>query len=145
MGKLENDRELRRRINNSPLKNNFHLTGFRNDVPSITKACNTFIMPSVFKEGLSRAVIEAMVYGTPPIVTNIGGNPELVVDNESGIIIEPKNATAIADAIMKLYKNPENAETLGKNARNRIHYYFNTSMTVTKTKQLFEELIRMAS
>lgn len=144
MGKLENDQGLKQLINQSPLKNNFHLTGFRNDVPSIVGACNTFIMPSIFKEGFSRAVIEAMAYGTPPIVTNIGGNPELVVNDESGIIIEPKNPKAIADAIMQLCDNPEKSKVLGINAKNRIGQHFTAAKTVTKTKQLFEGIVERA-
>lgn len=142
MGDLENDKALQQLIHESPLKKNIHLTGFRNDVPSISGACSTFIMPSVFKEGFSRAVIEAMAYGTPPIVTNIGGNPELVVNNESGIIIEPKNSKAIADAIMQLFNNPDSTKTLGTNAKNRIGQEFTTAKTVAKTKELFEELIK---
>lgn len=144
MGKLEDDKKLRRLINESPLKNNFHLTGFRNDVPSITGACNTFIMPSVFKEGFSRAVIEAMAYAVPTIVSNIGGNPELVIHNESGIVVETKNSRDIANAILQLYKNPEYAKTLGSNARNRIRQEFSNIETVSKTKQLFEDIVKGA-
>ncbi len=144
MGKLENDIRLRKQIQHSPIKDNFHLTGFRNDVPSITAACDTFIMPSVFKEGLSRAVIEAMASATPPIVTDIGGNPELVINNESGVIVEPKNARAIADAILFLKNNSEKAKKLGMNARQRIHGHFNLAETVAKTRQLFEEVIAKA-
>ena len=145
MGDLENDKELQQLIDISPLKNNIHLTGFRNDVPSITGACSAFIMPSVFKEGFSRAVIESMAYGTPPIVTNIGGNPGLVVNNESGIIIEPKNSKAIADAIMQLFSSPDDAKRFGANARNRIGLEFTTAKTVSKTMELFEDSVKRSN
>lgn len=140
MGKLTDDKKLQQQINKSPLRKNFHLTGFRTDAPALAAACNAFIMPSVKKEGLSRAVIEAMAYGTPPIVTNVGGQPELVIHNESGLVIPPKDGAAIADAIMNLYGNPEKAKKLGENARKRIYTHFNAQSTVSQTRRLFEEL-----
>jgi len=142
IGKLTKNKKLHRQINKSPLRKNFHLTGFRVDAPALAAACNAFIMPSVKKEGLSRAIIEAMAYGTPPIVTNIGGQPELVVHQESGLVVPPKNPAAIADAIMNLYGNPKKAKKLGENARERIYTHFNSRTTVKKTKHLFEQLLK---
>ncbi|MGB9499830.1 MAG: glycosyltransferase [Dissulfuribacterales bacterium] len=141
MGKLTKDKRLQRQINKNPLRKNFHLTGFRADAPALAASCNAFIMPSVKKEGLSRAVIEAMAYGTPPIVTNVGGQPELVVHQESGLVVPPKDPAAIADAIMNLYGNPDKAKKLGQNARQRIQTHFNSRTTVKKTKHLFEQLL----
>jgi glycosyltransferase involved in cell wall biosynthesis len=96
----------------------------------------------VFKEGLSRAVIEAMSYGTPPIVTNIGGHPELVVHNESGLVIPPKDPEAIARAILELYNDPEKKKRLGENARRRIETRFHIRETIRQTRRLFEEVLK---
>ena len=83
-----------------------------------------------------------MAYGTPPIVTNVGGQPELVVHLESGLVIPPKDPAAIADAIMNLYGNPEKAKKLGKNARDRICKKFNISKTIYETRLMLEDLIK---
>ena len=142
MGKLTKDKKLQRQIYKSPLRKNFHLTGFRTDAPALAAACNAFIMPSVKKEGLSRAVIEAMSYGVPPIVTNVGGHPELVLHNENGLVIPPKNPAAIADAIMNLYGNPQKMKKLGENARNKIYKDFNISKTIYETRLVLEDMIK---
>ncbi len=142
MGKLTKDKKLQRQIDKSPLRKNFHLTGFRTDAPALAAACNAFIMPSVKKEGLSRAVIEAMSYGVPPIVTNVGGHPELVAHNETGLVIPPKNPAAIADAIIDLYGNPQKTKKLGENAKNKIYKDFNISKTIYKTRQILEDMIK---
>lgn len=141
MGNLENDSKLLQQIETSPMKENIHLIGYRIDVPAIAAACNTFVMPSTKREGLSRAIIEAMACGTPPIVSNVGGLPELVINDVSGFIVPAKDPAAIAAAIMTLLEHPAKRKRMGERARQRIQTQFNIGSTVAKTKQMFEELV----
>lgn len=141
MGRLESDRRLRQRIKKSPFNDRIHLTGFRDDVPAISAACDAFIMPSTAREGLSRAVIEAMSRGTAPIVSDVGGLPELVVDRESGLVVPPKDPAALAGAIMALFENPAKRRRMGEAARQRIQNDFNIETTIDKTRKLFEQLL----
>ncbi|MCF8035698.1 MAG: glycosyltransferase family 4 protein [Desulfobacteraceae bacterium] len=140
LGRLTDDRALRRLIEKSPYADRIHLAGFRSDAPAIFAACDTLVMPPTRSEGLSRAVIEAMAYATPPIVTNVGGLPELVEDGSSGLIVPPADAGAIADAISRLYHNPQEKQQMGQNARERIGRDFHIDQTVRQTRQLFEQL-----
>jgi glycosyltransferase involved in cell wall biosynthesis len=142
LGKLTDDVKLKQQVDASPFRDRIHLGGFRSDAPAVAGACDTFILPSVFKEGLSRAVIEAMSYATPPIVTNVGGHPELVVHNESGLVIPPKDPEAIAKAILELYNDPEKKKCLGENARRRIETRFHIRGTIRQTRWLFEEILK---
>ena len=99
-------------------------------------------MPSTKREGLSRAVIEAMSCQTVPIVTDVGGLPELVINGESGFIVPAKDSAAIAKVIMELFKNPEKKKKVGENAKLRIQTCFNLETTVEKTRKLFEDLLK---
>ena len=132
---------LDKAINDSPLKDRIHRPGFRKDAPAITAACDVFCLPSVKREGLPRSVIEAMAYRVPPIVTNSGGSPELVEDGESGLIVPIRDAQAIADAIVKLYRDPEYRKKLGEGARDRIASNFRNEDTVTKIIAVYRELV----
>lgn len=145
LGRLENDRKLRAKIQKSPLKDHFILAGFRNNAPAIFAASDAFIMPSTKREGLSRAVIEAMSSGTVPIVSDVGGLPELVVDGESGFVVPPMDAAAIADAVMKLAGDPEKKNRMGMAAKDRIKTEFNILTTVAKTKKMFEDMLTNGS
>jgi glycosyltransferase involved in cell wall biosynthesis len=145
LGKLTDDDELKRLIDQSPFRNKFHLLGWRNDAPAIAGACDAFVLPSIEREGLARAVIEAMAYATPPIVSNVGGLREMVEDQQSGLIIPPQNSFAIAQAILELYQNPELKKKMGENARRRIQTHFNIETSVEKTRQLFEELLTITT
>lgn len=118
-----------------------HFAGFRGDAGDLAGACDVFVMPSVAREGLPRAVIEAMSRETPSIVTNVGGLPEIVVDGESGIVVEPKSAEAIADAVRRLYGDRTLAGRLGVSARQRVKDRFDIATTIEKTYRLYEELL----
>ncbi|MBT8088038.1 MAG: glycosyltransferase, partial [Gammaproteobacteria bacterium] len=93
------------------------------------------------REGLPRSVIEAMAYRVPPVVTDSGGSPELVVDGVSGIIVPPRDAKALAEAFETLYRDAALREQMGHAARERIGADFRNQDTVLKTIALYEELV----
>ena len=133
--------ELTRRIDRSPAKARIHRVGFVNNAPELSAASDIFCMPSVKREGLARAIIEAMAYRVPPVVTDAGGSPELVVDGECGFVVPPRDAAALAAAIGKLYRDPELRRRFGEAARERIGTAFRNEDTVKKTIALYEELV----
>lgn len=132
---------LTARIRKSPARERIHRVGFRTDAPALSAACDVFCMPSTKREGLARAIIEAMAYRVPPIVTDSGGSPELVVDGVSGFVVPPRDAPAIANAIEKLYRDPDLRSRMGDAARARIATDFRNEDTVRKTIALYEELV----
>jgi glycosyltransferase involved in cell wall biosynthesis len=82
-----------------------------------------------------------MAYRVPPVVTDTGGSPELVVDGESGIVVPPRDARAIATAIETLYRDEELRRRMGEAARERIGVAFRNEDTVRNTIALYEELV----
>lgn len=133
--------ELRRRIERSHARERIHCPGFRSDAPRISAAAHVFCLPSLRREGLPRAVIEAMAYRVPPIVTDSGGSPELVVDGESGFVVPVRDSKAIATAIVRLYRDPALRSQMGDAARSRIGTHFRAEDTVRKTAALYRELV----
>ena len=134
-------KKLTLRIEKSPVRDRIHRVGFVSNAPEFSAACDVFCLPSTKREGLPRAVIEAMAYRVPPVVTDSGGSPELVVDGESGIVVPPMNAQALADAIEKLYRDDDLRRRMGEAARERIATAFRNEDTVKKTIALYEELV----
>lgn len=132
---------LTRRIARSPAKERIHRVGFREDAPSLSAACDVFCLASTRREGLARALIEAMAYGVPPIVTDSGGSPELVINGESGIVVPVQDSAAIAAAIERLYRDPALRQRLGLAARERIGSSFRSEDTVRKTVDLYRSLV----
>ena len=75
---------------------------------------SVFVCPSL-AEGLGIVFIEAQACGVPPIGTNVGGIPEIILDGESGLLVEPKNSEAIASAVIKLLTDRALAEKIKRN------------------------------
>ncbi len=132
--------KLTARINRSPAKQRIHRVGYRTDAPALSAASDVFCLPSTKREGLARSIIEAMAYSVPPVVTDSGGSPELVVDGVSGFVVPPKDAAAIAEKITALYRDPALRSRMGQEARERIARDFRNEDTVRKTIELYNEL-----
>ncbi|AOY90267.1 glycosyl transferase family 1 [Marinobacter salinus] len=140
VGDVINNEELKARVASSSHPERIHFTGYRNDAPSIAAASNVFVLPSTEREGLPRAVIEAMAYGVTPVVTDVGGMPELVEDGLSGLVVPPKNASALSSAIERLYRDRALMANMGRAARERIAHRFHTSQTVSETGEMYKAL-----
>jgi glycosyltransferase involved in cell wall biosynthesis len=140
IGRME-ARELTRRIERSAVRDRIHRVGHQSNAPQWSAACDVFCLPSVKREGLARAIIEAMAYGVPPVVTDSGGSPELVVDGESGFVVPIRDAEGLAAAFETLYRDPTLRRRFGEAARERIRRNFENAETVRRTKRLYDELV----
>jgi glycosyltransferase involved in cell wall biosynthesis len=136
-------RTLSGRIAASPVAENIHVLGFRKDAPSLTAACDVFVLPSTKREGLARSLIEAMAYGVAPVVTDCGGSPEVVVDGVSGSVVPVRDVPALAAALKRLHDDPELRRRMGAAARERIRTDFRIEDTIAKTLALYRDLVRI--
>ncbi len=122
-------------------KNRLTLTGYRSDAPALISTCDIFVMPSIEREGLPRAVIEAMAMRLPVIVSDVGGMPEQVINNESGLVVPPSNPKKLAPAIQTLADSKELRIKLGNAAHDRIISTFNINTTIDKMEKLFKSMV----
>jgi glycosyltransferase involved in cell wall biosynthesis len=120
---------------------NIHLHGFLKRMPWILPNCNIAVLPSLRREGLPRGIIEAMIGGAVPIVTDSGGSPELVEEGKSGFIVPPGEAQPITDRILELYNDRDLHARMSEAARERIRRNFTVEETARKTITLYEGLL----
>ena len=118
-----------------------HLVGFRNDAVALLGGCHVACAPSRGREGLTRAIIEAMAQGVPVVVTRAGGLPEMVEDGLSGFIVDVEDATMLADRIVRLAKDPELRLRMGRAATLRQETMFHVDTTVDRTLTLYKDLL----
>lgn len=107
---------------------------------SINGAIDVATMPSTKREGLPRALIEAMGQGTPAVVTRVGGSPELVEHGISGYVVPPGDVAAFSSALDKVL-DEQNCHQMGEMAQKRIQSHFDVSDTVEHNWALYEELL----
>ena len=132
---------LHARVNKLEHPERVHFAGFRQDAPAVMAASDVCALPVLDGEGLSRAVIEAMAYGVPAIVTPVGGNTDLIVDGECGLVVPVGDVPALAQAMEKLYDDPVLRRRFGAAARTRIATRFRHEDTVIKTLELYKEIL----
>lgn len=134
------DRAVKRLIARPEFIDRIHCTGFRSDATSLMGACDAFVMPSLKREGLPKALVEAMAQGVPSIGARAGGIPEIIVHNVSGLLVPPRSSAAIAENIILLCSDKSKAKELGNGGKSRINEVFNIDDTVAHFKELFHDI-----
>lgn len=139
VGKMESP-DLDRQIAALPHPERVHRIGYRSDAPALAAASDVVALTTTIPEGLPRSVLEAMCRSRPCIVTNIGGQAELVVDGETGLTVPIGNPVAIADAIVRLQRDPMSRARMGRAAHERVAKHFHIRQTIASTLALYAEL-----
>jgi glycosyltransferase involved in cell wall biosynthesis len=115
-------------------------TGFRTDVPRLLSQVNLSVLPSL-SEGLSNTLLESMAAGVPVVATSVGGNPEIIEDGVSGLLVPPRDSAKLADAMITLLKNPALASSFGAAGKLRIAEVFSLERSVREIEHLYQKLI----
>ena len=113
--------------------------GIRRDVPALLAAVDVAVLSSDY-EGSPLSVLEYMAAGKPVVSTRVGGVPELVEDGVQGLLVEPRDPAALAKAVAELLRDPERAERLGAQGRERQLREYSLDAMVRHVEELYEEL-----
>lgn len=107
---------------------------------NVLKASDVFILPSL-SEGTPTVLFEALACKTPLIATRIGGIPEIITHKDNGILIEPRNAKAIADAVIKLLKDNDTKQKLAERGYNLIKRNYTIERTSYNLIKFFKTVL----
>lgn len=110
--------------------------GLRGDVPALLSLLDAFVLPSL-SEGLSMALLEAMAAAKPVVATRVGGNPEVVLDGETGFLVEAQSPESIADGVARLLRDKARAARMGERGRARALERFSFRATVEQYQRLY--------
>jgi glycosyltransferase involved in cell wall biosynthesis len=136
---------------------NFHFLGWQNDPLPYYRRADLVVLPTVHQEdlqingklvqvrsgeGFPRTVLEAMYLGKPVVATAVAGAPEQVVEGETGYLVPPGDAEAMADAILRVLDAPaERRRAMGEQAARRARTLFSTNRMTEQTAHLYQELL----
>lgn len=122
------------------LNNRLIFTGERSDVPAVLQESTLSVLPSL-SESFSNSLLESMAAGLPVVATNVGGNPEIVQDGETGLLVPPRDPAAMADAIIRVLEAPEMAKRFGGAGRERVMKHFSLETVIRRTSELYMMLL----
>ena len=117
------------------------LTGTSDHVPELLQAMDVYVLPSL-SEGISNSLLEAMSSGLAVIATDTGGNPEVVVDGESGLLFPVGDSDRLAEQLLLLNSQPQVRVQLAQQALRRMREEFSIDSMIRKYAQLYESLGR---
>jgi glycosyltransferase involved in cell wall biosynthesis len=105
------------------------------DVPGLLARASTFVLPSE-SEGVALTLLEAMARGLPVVATRVGGNCEVVVEGETGLLVPARDPTALASALLRL-RDPGIAFAMGQAGRRRVERFFDVRRMVAAYESLY--------
>lgn len=132
--------DCERRAQQLGLADRVYFLGNRADVDAIYPLLDLYVQPS-YSEGISLTLLEACSCELPVVATTIGGNPEIVVDRKTGILVPPRDADALSAAILEQWHAPDSAHAMGRAARARVVEMFSLDSMIGRYVELYQELL----
>jgi len=122
-------------------ESNIKFIGFTENVKNLLAASDIFVLPSLWGEACSMALIEAIAAGLPVITTNVGGNPEIIQDGTTGLIVSPNNSKELAFALERLIIDNNLRASFGRAAYERAKKYFDIYKMVSETVSIYKKML----
>jgi len=132
---------LHRLVEEHSLSDRVTFTGFRPDIPQILVDCDLYVHATTGIEAFGRVVVEAMAAHKPVVAPNRGGVPEIVVDNETGLLFEPANEAALAQALTSMIEQRFRWPAMGDAGYQRAAALFSSERYVNAVTDLYQGLL----
>jgi glycosyltransferase involved in cell wall biosynthesis len=113
-------------------------TGRRDDIPAVTAAFDVAVLPS-YREAQGLTILEAMAMSRPVVASKVGGIPEMITDGVTGLLVPPKDPEALAAAIVRLLRDHQLADVLGRAGHDLVHDRFCVQLMVNAVQALYDE------
>jgi N-acetyl-alpha-D-glucosaminyl L-malate synthase BshA len=131
---------VERLIDSLGLRGNVTLTGFRSDIPNLMRCSDIGVLCSE-TESAPLTLLEGMSTGLPMVATKVGGVLEIVEEGNNGLLVSPKHPEEIAQAILRLYRDPKLRSKLGERARKTILERYTAEKIVNQYIETFEAVL----
>jgi glycosyltransferase involved in cell wall biosynthesis len=141
VGRGHLEERLRRQAEELGIAARVEFTGVRHDIPEILAQSDIFALSSLW-EGMPVTAIEAMAAARPVVVTDVGGTRDLVEHGEHGLIVPPRDALALAEALLELLNDEPRRVAMGRAGRERVQHECSLPIFASRHTQLYESLLR---
>lgn len=131
---------LRNQVTRLGLSGRVVFSGYRGDIPAVMQAADVVVHASTSPEPFGRVVIEGMVMRKPVIATNIGAPPEIIREGDTGHLVPPGNAEALATAVARVLDDPLEARRIGDNAHREVVRNYSVQRHAVLIESAFEEI-----
>jgi glycosyltransferase involved in cell wall biosynthesis len=133
--------DVRRRVRDMGLSSRVITTGFRRDIPEVMAALDVLVLPSTRSEATSQVIPQALAVGTPVAAAATGGIPEIVRDGETGRLVAPGDAHALAGAVRALLDEPERAREMALAGQALVLARYSADVSMSATTSVYRKLL----
>jgi glycosyltransferase involved in cell wall biosynthesis len=134
--------QIRSLVGNEGLSDRVRMTGFRDDAGKLIQCMDLFVLPS-FSEGTSIALLDAMAAGVPVVVTDVGGNPELVLNHETGWVVPSNSVEALTAAILESANDAAKRRRFAEAGKHRFENRFTFERMIENYRKMYRSLLSM--
>ncbi|MEA5593446.1 glycosyltransferase family 4 protein [Rivularia sp. UHCC 0363] len=121
------------------INNSVHFLGHRSDIPQLLALSDLLVLPS-YTEGLPLVILEAMAAGLPVIATPVGGIPEVVIHQETGLLVPVGDVQALVNAMLKLLQNPDLRNEMGNKGSEMVRKDFSVEKMCDEVFDIYEKV-----
>jgi len=122
------------------LGDKFRFLGYRSDMHQVIAALDVYVLPSLW-EGLPLALLEALAMNKLIVCTRVGGNPEIITEGENGLIVEPGDPGALADALVRALQDKALQDSAAQHNRAKFERTFSEPAMVGAHEALYRQLV----
>jgi glycosyltransferase involved in cell wall biosynthesis len=119
-------------------------TGRQSPVAPLMAACDVVCLPSIQREGLGLALLEAMMAGKAVVGSDLDGVREVVAESENGELVPPNDSDRLADALSRILANSDRRRAMGANGRQRVERLFSEELMLRRVTELYDDLCSSA-
>jgi len=136
IGDGEQREELQTLAESLGLRDHVRFLGYREDARDVLKSFDIFALSSLW-EGLPIVILEAMAAGKPVVATAVDGVKEVVEHGKSGLLVDPQRPDLLAESVIQLINNPDQAKAMGRKGRKRLERLFSINRVINTVEQIY--------
>lgn len=115
--------------------------GVQRDIPEILSNLDVLVLATTTQEAFGRVIIEAQASGVPVVATQVGGVVDIIDDQKTGLLVPPQDPAGMAEAILKIFKDPQLASSIAQNAYSRVKERYSVELMAGKTLDVYRDAL----
>jgi glycosyltransferase involved in cell wall biosynthesis len=118
-----------------------HIVGFREDIPVCLAAMDVVVLPSIRSDGVPQVVLQALAMRKPVVASAVGGIPEVIQHQRTGVLVSPNDAQALAEAVLQVLCDPQAAAAWGQAGGQLIDAHYGLEQTIDRTAAVYTAVL----
>jgi glycosyltransferase involved in cell wall biosynthesis len=123
------------------LASKIRMTGFRDDVPALLAAMDVFVLPSIKSDGVPQVVIQALAMGRPVVASAVGGIPEVIQHEHTGVLVPPNDPAALAAAVVQVLRHGAQAAAWAETGRQLVETHYTLERMIDRTAAVYTAVL----